>query len=515
MGGLLLCPPPHVGEGGAPVKVCAYTDAGPRLWNGTGWGSTLSDGATLTAAGEDLIVLLPGRGCELTVFGAMYGPAHVFDGVPDAMVNPQATPLRRKHGCQVVSLGRHVVCIGGRIDMDRDWTGGTAPIEQANRSWYVTGPAGAPGPTGVIFTEGVLRTGDWQWEDWNHNAASTATLVIQNDKVIAGTDGVSIHYAPTGTTGAGNHRGGDRCQINTMPRAIIVHRAYDAGLTFQAWFFKAEAGNHRPNWLWMDSVLSARYGGPGAWLYLMPDPFGDVCPAVHIGPDVTMQQAPMYGPSADGLTSQPREPEVDTSLANNLWPHDAAWTTSVQQLAPPAPTDPASVLSGEPGMEYVSPGYILAATPDPNGAGPMAVTAKQYGPSNKHLTNGDVNFLTDTIKAALLSAYTPSQAHETWADVIAAGTEASGSGYTARGQALASKTITTSGLVTTLDAADLVWTTSNPGTLAAAYLVYYKDSGTNSTSYVLAYEDFGGTQTASNGGTFTQTVPGIITQTAS
>lgn len=144
----------------------------------------------------------------------------------------------------------------------------------------------------------------------------------------------------------------------------------------------------------------------------------------------------------------------------------------------------------------------------------MAVTAKQYAASNRHLANGDVNFLTDTIKAALLSAYTPAQTHDTWADVIAAGTEASGSGYTARGQALASKTITTSGLVTTFDAADLTWTTSNPGTLAAAFLVFYKDTGTNATSYVLAYEDLGGTQTASNGGTFSVTVPGIITQTA-
>jgi hypothetical protein len=144
----------------------------------------------------------------------------------------------------------------------------------------------------------------------------------------------------------------------------------------------------------------------------------------------------------------------------------------------------------------------------------MAVTARQYGPSNRHLTNGDVNFLTDTIKAALLATYTPSQAHDTWADVIAAGTEATGSGYTARGQALATKTITTSGLVTTLDAADLTWTTANPGTLAAAYLVFYKDTGTNATSYVLAYEDLGGTQTATNGGAFTVTVPGIITLTA-
>jgi hypothetical protein len=144
----------------------------------------------------------------------------------------------------------------------------------------------------------------------------------------------------------------------------------------------------------------------------------------------------------------------------------------------------------------------------------MAVTAKQYAASNRHLTNGDVNFLTDTIKAALLSAYTPAQTHDTWADVVAAGTEASGSGYTARGLTLTSKTITTAGLVTTIDAADLLWTTANPGTLAAAFVVFYKDTGTNATSYVLAYEDLGGTQTATNGGTFSVTVPGVVTLTA-
>jgi hypothetical protein len=146
----------------------------------------------------------------------------------------------------------------------------------------------------------------------------------------------------------------------------------------------------------------------------------------------------------------------------------------------------------------------------------VAVTAHAYNNAPKHLTNGDVAFLTDTIKAALLSAYTPAATHDTWADVIAAGTEASTttSGYTARGLALTSKTITLAGAVTTIDAADLSWTTPNPGTLAAAFVVYYKDTGANATSFVLAYEDLGGTQTASNGGPFSVTVPGILALTA-
>lgn len=141
-------------------------------------------------------------------------------------------------------------------------------------------------------------------------------------------------------------------------------------------------------------------------------------------------------------------------------------------------------------------------------------TAIQYGPSNRHLINGDVAFLSDPVKAALLSAYTPDQTHETWADVLAAGTEAAGSGYTARGLAVVNKTIVTVGLVTTLDSDDASWTTAGGGTLSAAFLVFYEDSGTDATSYLLSYVDFGGTSTATNGQILTVTVPGIISISA-
>lgn len=149
----------------------------------------------------------------------------------------------------------------------------------------------------------------------------------------------------------------------------------------------------------------------------------------------------------------------------------------------------------------------------------MAETGHAYNNAAKHLMNGDVAFLTDTIKCILLASYTFAATHDTLADVLAAGTEATGggsTGYTARGQALASKTITTSGTVTTLDCADIVWTTASGGTLAAAFCVYYKDTGTNSTSFVIGMDDLGGTATATNGGTFTQATPsGIYTSTAS
>ncbi|MEV7013298.1 hypothetical protein [Streptosporangium sp. NPDC051022] len=204
----------------------------------------------------------------------------------------------------------------------------------------------------------------------------------------------------------------------------------------------------------------------------------------------------------------------------------------------------------------------------------MAVTVYTYGQLQKSLLSGLLNFSSDTIKAMLLSAHTVGTTLDTAQflnTVLAAGTEASGSGYTTGGATLASKTVTytaanswgvqranstaytvgdvirpvsangyvyqavvggtsggsvptyptvigttvTDGGVTwacqgtgvlVADAADPSWTTSNPGTLAGAYIVFYKDTGTASTSPVIVLWDLGGTQTASNGGTFTPTL---------
>ncbi|MDX3101749.1 hypothetical protein [Nonomuraea angiospora] len=57
--------------------------------------------------------------------------------------------------------------------------------------------------------------------------------------------------------------------------------------------------------------------------------------------------------------------------------------------------------------------------------------------------------------------------------------------------------------VLVVDAADPSWTTINPGTLTAAYVLFYKDTGTPATSPVILYWDLGGSQSASNGGAFT------------
>lgn len=71
----------------------------------------------------------------------------------------------------------------------------------------------------------------------------------------------------------------------------------------------------------------------------------------------------------------------------------------------------------------------------------MAVTANLYGKAYQRLLAGDVNVLSDTLKMALVqAAHTPDlDAHDYFNDIT---NEASGTGYTAGGQALASKTVT-------------------------------------------------------------------------
>lgn len=207
----------------------------------------------------------------------------------------------------------------------------------------------------------------------------------------------------------------------------------------------------------------------------------------------------------------------------------------------------------------------------------MAVQCHVFGKAPASLVSGLVNFGTgsggDTIKAILLAAFTPAALLDTaqfLSDISPSYTEATGggnTGYTAGGQAITGKTITTTAAnswatqraastaylvgdivrpaagngtllrcviagtsgsslptyVTTIGAdisdgsvtwevvgnqitvlahANPAWTTINPGTLVAAYVGFFKDTGTASTSPVLAYWDLGGSQSASNGGVF-------------
>lgn len=143
----------------------------------------------------------------------------------------------------------------------------------------------------------------------------------------------------------------------------------------------------------------------------------------------------------------------------------------------------------------------------------MAVTANWFGNGPKNCVNGTVDFDTDTIKVALTDGYTPNQdTHEFFDDISG---EVTGTGYTAGGETLASKSVTydTGTNETRLDAADTTWSTS---TITADHAVIYMDTGSAATSPLLGYVNFDGDQTSSSGDfTITWASTGVLKITAS
>jgi len=138
------------------------------------------------------------------------------------------------------------------------------------------------------------------------------------------------------------------------------------------------------------------------------------------------------------------------------------------------------------------------------------MASKLYGNFLLKALNKEVDFDTDTIKVALLtSSYTPNQdTHDYFNDVSTY--EVTGTGYTAGGITLASKTATyDSGTnVIVLDAADVTWSSS---TITARYAVVYDSTGTSSTSALIGYVDFGSDQSSTNGNfTITWDSTGIV-----
>jgi hypothetical protein len=141
----------------------------------------------------------------------------------------------------------------------------------------------------------------------------------------------------------------------------------------------------------------------------------------------------------------------------------------------------------------------------------MAVTAFLYGSVPAKLANKEIDWDTDTVKVALCtSTYTPAQdTHDYFNDIT---NEVTGTGYTAGGATLASKTVTyTAGTnTTTFDAADVSWTSS---TITARYAIIYVDTaGAASTDPLIGYVDFG-ENVSSSSGTFSITwdAAGIFT----
>lgn len=141
----------------------------------------------------------------------------------------------------------------------------------------------------------------------------------------------------------------------------------------------------------------------------------------------------------------------------------------------------------------------------------MAVTAFLYGSFPAKLANKEIDWDTDTVKVALCtSTYTPAQdTHDYFNDIT---NEVTGTGYTAGGATLASKTVNyTAGTnTTTFDAADVSWPSS---TITARYAIIYVDTaGASSTDPLIGYVDFG-ENVSSSSGTFSITwdAAGIFT----
>jgi len=138
------------------------------------------------------------------------------------------------------------------------------------------------------------------------------------------------------------------------------------------------------------------------------------------------------------------------------------------------------------------------------------MASKMYGNMLLKALNKEVDWDSDTIKVMLTtSSYTPNQDTHIYKSSVT--NEVTGTGYTAGGATLASKTITydTATNVTILDAADTVWASS---TITARYAVVYDDAGASDAAKVLlGYVDFGSDQASSNGNfTLTWDATGIF-----
>lgn len=118
--------------------------------------------------------------------------------------------------------------------------------------------------------------------------------------------------------------------------------------------------------------------------------------------------------------------------------------------------------------------------------------AKAYGNYMVNLASKKADFIADTVKAALLTnTYTPNQDTHTWfSDVNTNQLSSSGTGYTAGGVALTSKTraYNTSTNATTLDADDITYAALTA--TGIRYIVFYHDTGTAATSPLISYMDF-------------------------
>lgn len=194
-------------------------------------------------------------------------------------------------------------------------------------------------------------------------------------------------------------------------------------------------------------------------------------------------------------------------LQQSLWEAKINFTSdTIKVMALSAYT----VGSTQDTAQYLSD--VLAAATEATGTGTSGYTAGGATLASKTLVYTAANSW--ATQRANSTAYTigdvvrPTTGNGYVYQAIAAGTSA---GSAPTWPTVIGQTVTDGGVtwacvgrgVLMLDAADPAWTTGNPGSLTASYLVFYKSTGTDSTSPVILYWDLGGAQVASNGGAFT------------
>lgn len=119
-----------------------------------------------------------------------------------------------------------------------------------------------------------------------------------------------------------------------------------------------------------------------------------------------------------------------------------------------------------------------------------------YNTFKSEIMKKSMDLVNDTIKVAL---YTSSASFVAEDDSYSTTNEVSGTGYTAGGQALASKTVTVDDTDDegVWDAADLTWSSS---TITARYAKIYDDTITTpNADQLICCIDFGSDQSSSNG----------------
>lgn len=111
-----------------------------------------------------------------------------------------------------------------------------------------------------------------------------------------------------------------------------------------------------------------------------------------------------------------------------------------------------------------------------------------YNAGKVHLWDGTIGLVNDTIKFALVtSTYVPNfDTHDYFNDITG---ESSGTGYTAGGYTMASKTVTQDNTNdrAVFDAADISSATT---TVTFRYGIIYKDTGSAATSPLICLIDF-------------------------